>query len=208
MSGVLDSIKWLSHASFKIEHKGRIIYIDPWRVSDFEPADLILITHPHFDHFSEDDILNLSQDSTFLVLPEDVEISFLKDNKNVVRMTPGSSKDIGGFRIRAVPAYNIYKTHHPEANGWLGYILEIAGEAIYHAGDTDLIPEMEELDVDIALLPIGGTYTMNGVEAASAAERVGAKYVIPMHYGGIIDSGQSLEVFKESLSEDIKLRLG
>ncbi len=205
MSGVLDSIKWLSHASFKIDYKGKVIYIDPWKIGDIELADLILITHSHFDHFSEKDISKLSKDSTVLVLPLGVKAPFFK-GRDIIEMTPGSSREIEGFNVKAVFAYNMDKPNHPKSNSWLGYIIDIAGESVYHGGDTDLIPEMDGLNVDIALLPIGGTYTMDGKEAALAAERVGAKVVIPMHYGGIIDSGESLEVFKENLSKDIELK--
>ncbi len=206
MSEVLSFIEWLSHASFKIEYKGRTIYIDPWRIKDPKPADLILVTHSHFDHFSEVDILKLIKDGTSVVLPENIDLSSLK-GANIVKMAPYDQKEIAGFKIKAVPAYNIDKDNHPKANGWLGYLLEIGDELIYHAGDTDLIPEMDDLNVDIALLPIGGTYTMDGQEAACAAERVGAKIVIPMHYGGIIDSGESLEDFKKNLNRDIELRI-
>jgi len=207
MSEVLDSIEWLSHASFKIDYEGRILYIDPWKVGNLEPADLILITHSHFDHFSKEDILKLVKGSTSVVLPDNIETSFL-NGVNIVKMAPYDHKNIAGFKIKAVPAYNIGKENHPKSKSWLGYVIEIAGKLIYHGGDTDLIPEMDDLNVDIALLPIGGTYTMDGREAAFAAERVGAKVVIPMHYGGIIDSGESLKVFKENLSKDIEINLG
>ncbi|MDP8215955.1 MAG: MBL fold metallo-hydrolase [Candidatus Kaelpia imicola] len=206
MSEVLDAIEWLSHASFRIEHRGKVIYVDPWKIKDLKLADLILITHPHFDHFSEEDILKLSKDETCLVLPENVKISFLKDT-NIVTMVPYDHKEVAGFKIRAFPAYNINKDNHPKSNSWIGYVIEIDGVSIYHAGDTDLIFEMDDLDVDIALLPIGGTYTMDGREAAQAAERVGAKIAIPMHYGSIVGSGQDLEVFKNNLSTDIELRV-
>jgi len=207
MSEVLDSIEWLSHASFKIDYEGRVLYIDPWKVGNLKPADLILITHSHFDHFSKEDILKLVKGSTSVVLPDNIETSFLS-GVNIVKMVPYDYKDIAGFKIKAVPAYNIGKENHPKSKSWLGYVIEIAGKLIYHGGDTDLIPEMDDLNVDIALLPIGGTYTMDGREAAFAAERVGAKVVIPMHYGGIIDSGESLKVFKENLSKDIEINLG
>ncbi|MDP8253842.1 MAG: MBL fold metallo-hydrolase [Candidatus Kaelpia aquatica] len=206
MNEVLDAIEWLSHASFRIEYEGKVIYIDPWRVKDLKPADLVLITHPHFDHFSEEDILKLIKNGTSVVLPKNIKSSSFED-ANIITMAPYDYKDVAGFKIRAIPAYNVDKENHPKSSSWLGYLIEIGGLLIYHAGDTDLIPEMDDLNVDIALLPIGGTYTMDGREAACAAERVKAKTVIPMHYGDIVGSEQDLNIFKKNLSKDIELKV-
>ena len=157
----IENIKWLGHAAFKISGPP-LIYIDPWKLRDSEPAELILITHSHYDHFSLEDIAKIRTDDTTIVAPKDC-----KTPGNVKYVLPGDTLKLKDVEIEAVAAYNLGKSFHPKSNQWVGYIINIKGTRIYHAGDTDFIPEMETLKVDVALLPIGGTYTMDAEEAAT-----------------------------------------
>jgi L-ascorbate metabolism protein UlaG (beta-lactamase superfamily) len=183
----------LSHASFKLKGKDCIVYIDPYELTDGETADLILVTHSHFDHFSPDDIDKINGPDTIIVCPSDCEHR-LMGNIRVIR--PYGKTEHKGVKVEAVPSYNLKKEFHPKANGWLGFVVEIDGKRIYHAGDTDLIPEMKELkDIDYALLPVGGKYTMDAEEAAKAAELIKPKVAVPMHYGSVIGSVFDAESF-------------
>ena len=176
-------ITWLGHAGFMLEGVERV-YIDPYQIkTGLPPADIVLVTHSHFDHFSQNDIKRILGDSTVIVAPSDCKMS-----GNVRNVKPGDTIEIGGVKIEAVPAYNIGKRFHPKESGWVGYVVEMDGVRVYHAGDTDLIPEMKSINADVALLPIGGTYTMNVSEAIEAAKTIKPKLAIPMHFGSIVGS--------------------
>lgn len=178
-------ITWLGHASIKAEDGSKIIYIDPWKVKGPQ-ADIILITHSHFDHFSVDDIKLLSSSDTIVVGPEDVPLA-----KNKIR--PGKSVTVKGIVIEAVPAYNVDKEFHPKESGGVGYIFTMGGKRIYCAGDTDRIPEMKDLKVDVACLPVGGTYTMDSASAIQAVNDIKPEHVIPIHYGDIAGTKEDAE---------------
>lgn len=178
-------ITWLGHASVKVEHGPKIIYIDPWKVKG-PRADIILITHSHFDHYSADDIKDLSSDDTIIVGTEDVPLA-----KN--KVNPGKSVTVKDIAIETVPAYNIDKQFHPKMNGWVGYVFTIGGKRIYCAGDTDRIPEMKELKVDVACLPVGGTFTMDAASAIQAVNDIKPQHVIPIHYGDIAGTKKDAE---------------
>ncbi|OQX84304.1 MAG: hypothetical protein B6D53_00165 [Candidatus Omnitrophica bacterium 4484_49] len=197
-------IEWLGHASFRITFNGRIIYIDPWEISDPKPGDIIFITHSHFDHFSPEDVSKLAKQGTYLIGPQDI-LGKVPSECEFVAVKPGDEKEILGIKFEVIPAYNINKQFHPRNNNWVGYVIHLGDTKVYHPGDTDLIPEMENIKPDIALLPIGGTYTMNAEEAAQAAKRMNAKKVIPMHYGKIVGSDKDLEIFKSSLPPDVEV---
>ena len=189
----MENIHWLGHASFKLTGE-KIIYIDPYEISDTEKADIILITHTHHDHLSMDDIEKIRKLDTAVFAPEDAR-SKLSDFKSV---KPYQFFNVGKIKIETVPAYNLDKEFHPEEKNWVGYIIEINGQRIYHAGDTDLIPEMSELkDIDVALLPIGGKYTMDVTEALQAVNIIQPKIAIPMHYGKLVGTKMDAEKFKQ-----------
>ena len=190
---MVENIKWLGHDSFLID--GNIlIYIDPWKLPDgSRQADIILVTHDHFDHCSPADIAAIQKDDTEIICPPDSED---KLSGTIHTIAPGGKLAIKGIGIEAVPAYNTDKDFHPKAKNWVGYIITIDGVRIYHAGDTDFIPEMSDIETDIALLPVSGTYVMTAKEAVQAAESVGAKINIPMHYGDIVGSDADAEYFK------------
>jgi len=186
-------LTWLGHASFKLKAGNRIIYIDPWKVKKDE-ADLILITHSHFDHLSPDDVRRIQKKETVIVATKDTA-SKLKGDIETVK--PGDEIEVEDVRIEAVPAYNMGKNYHPRTNGWVGFVITLGGSKIYHAGDTDAIPEMKMINADTALLPIGGTYTMTAEEAAKIANEFKPKSVVPMHWGTIVGSEDDAKRFKQ-----------
>jgi L-ascorbate metabolism protein UlaG (beta-lactamase superfamily) len=202
---MLEKIKWLGHASFKIDWDKKI-YIDPWEIQIKELGDLILVTHSHFDHCSQEDIEKLASSNTVIIAPHDCKPSLGKIG-DFKMIAPNEKTEVFGINIETIPAYNIEKQFHPKEKNWVGYLITIEGTKIYHSGDTDFIPEMEGLEVDIALLPIGGTYTMNAKESAQAAKAMNAKVVIPMHYGKIVGDESDLEEFKSYLPPEIKLQV-
>jgi len=198
---MIEKITWLGHASFKIRDD-KVVYIDPWKVGRAEPADIILVTHSHYDHCSPQDVAKLQKEGTVIVTVGDCAGEFRGD---VRILKPGDSLKIDEVTIEAVPAYNIDKPNHPRVNGWVGFVIEMGGSRIYHAGDTDLIPEMDEIKADIALLPVGGIYTMTAEEAAQAAERINPQVAIPMHYGEIVGSRADAEKFKRLCSCEVRI---
>ena len=197
-------IHWLGHASFKISNK-LTIYIDPFVIPEgAEKADLILVTHEHYDHCATENIRKLAKDGTLIIATEDC-IAKLAD-LNVRGVTPNQKIEVKGITIETIPAYNLNKSFHTKASNWVGYIITINGVRIYHAGDTDFIPEMRELkDIDIALIPVGGTYTMNAEEAAEAVNSFNPKIAIPMHFGSIIGSKNDAERFEKLAKCEVKI---
>lgn len=189
----IENIKWLGHASFQIKNS-KVIYIDPWKLKTDTPADIILITHGHYDHCSSQDIGKVQKEHTVIVLPVDCASQL---SGNIKTIEPGQSLSIEGIAIEAVPAYNIGKAFHPKSNNWVGFIITLDNTKIYHAGDTDLIPEMDAIKADFALLPVGGTYTMDAQEAATCANKIRPKVAIPMHYGSIVGSSTDAQKFKK-----------
>ncbi|MBS3167301.1 MBL fold metallo-hydrolase [Candidatus Woesearchaeota archaeon] len=207
---MLENIKWLGNSGFKlISNSGKIIYIDPFKTTETEKADLILITHEHYDHCSPEDVIKLSKPDTIIVTVPDCQsklaLTFNKI-KNLKLVEPGKKLVIEDIEIEAVPAYNIGKNFHRKENDWVGFIINMGNKRIYHAGDTDLIPEMSNLkDIDLALIPIGGTYTMNSEEAAKCTETIKPKIAIPMHYGTIVGTLEDAEKFKKLAKCEAKI---
>lgn len=185
------NIEWFGQSAFAFKND-KIIYIDPFKVRDVGKADIIFITHEHFDHCSIEDIKSIIKPETIIVTVPDCQ-SKLSNLKiaNVTLVRPGNKLIIKGTEIEVVPSYNLNKVFHPKENEWVGFVIKINGKRIYHAGDTDHIPEMKNLtNIDIALLPIGGTYTMTPEEAAKAVNDIKPKVAIPMHYGTVSGVGQ------------------
>ena len=199
---MLDKIHWLGHDSFRID-AGLTIYIDPWKLAaDAPAADLVLITHEHGDHCSPEDVERLAGPDT-LVVGNQASLDQLDVAGELRIVAPGERftyKDVG---IETLPAYNLNKFRepgiefHPRAQGHIGYVITVDGQRIYHAGDTDVIPEMEGLEVDIAMLPVSGTYVMTAEEAVEAAQCIGPGVAIPMHYGDIVGSREDAERFQK-----------
>lgn len=197
MKDVLKKIHWLGHATTRIDAE-KIIYIDPWKLKDnAKKADIILITHDHFDHCVPSDVKKIQKIDTTIVTVKDCAGKLSGDVKVV---KPGDKITVKGIEIEAVPAYNVNKDFHPKSKGWVGFIVTIEGVKIYQAGDTDVTDEMKQLKVDIALLPVGGTYTMTANEAATAANIFKPKVVIPMHWGDIVGSKADAEAFRKAFA--------
>jgi L-ascorbate metabolism protein UlaG (beta-lactamase superfamily) len=192
---LIDKIHWLGHASFKIiADKGIVIYMDPFRLNaEAQKADIIFCSHQHYDHFSPEDIAKITKDNTVVVCNASCEQE-IKTKKIHVR--PGDKGEVYGIAYKAVPAYNLKIPNHRKELGHNGFILAIDGEKLYHAGDTDAVSELESIRVDVALLPVGGTYTMDAAKAAELAKKIGAKITVPMHYGAIIGTAQDGENFR------------
>jgi L-ascorbate metabolism protein UlaG (beta-lactamase superfamily) len=194
----MATIEWLGHSSFRITGgDGKVLYIDPWKLKKSEPkADLILISHSHFDHLSVDDVKKIQKDETRILCSADCA-GQLKGN--VQGLKPGATVEVGDVRVKTTHAYNRDKEFHPAKEQWLGFLLTMDGETIYYCGDSDLTPEMEKLGkVDIAMLPVGGTYTMTAAEAAQAAARIKPGKCIPYHYGDIVGSDADAAAFAKA----------
>jgi len=202
----VDHIHWYGQAAFRIEDGDQQIYIDPWKLppGKLPKADFILITHAHFDHLSTDDISMIKKDGTTFIAPKDVA-SGLKGS--VKPVAPGQTVELGKIKVATVPSYNLRKSFHPRSSNWVGYIITLSsGQTVYHAGDTDFTPEMKSLKVDVALLPCGGTYTMNAKEAAEAANSIKPKIAIPMHYGDVVGSDADAEMFKKTFQGETVIK--
>ena len=209
---LLDSVEWLGHSGFRIWAGRRVIYIDPYRVDHGPKADLILVTHGHYDHFSPRDIELLSHDGTWLVGPPAVAERVAGQ---VMSMVPGQvleGEPMRGVEIAAVAAYNTSKrdasgkVFHPREAGWIGYEIGVRGERLYHSGDTDVIPEMDTVTgVDVALLPVSGVYVMTPGEAAEAARRIQPRVAVPMHWGGHIGTYDDAVAFAEKAPVEVRI---
>lgn len=197
---MIDNVFWLGHDSFRIEGS-KTVYLDPWKIAaGAPPADLILVTHDHFDHYSDDDIRRLSTPATVLVGPAEVTAQHDGEKRT---LAPGDTVAIDDVKVTAVPAYNIDKfkapgqVFHPRGDGKVGFVLEMDGRRYYHAGDTDRIPDMAAIDVDVAFVPVSGTYVMTAEEAAEACGSIDATVVVPMHYGTIVGSTDDARRFAD-----------
>jgi L-ascorbate metabolism protein UlaG (beta-lactamase superfamily) len=196
---MIENIHWLGHDTFKITGE-KTIYTDPYEVKKKDTADIILITHDHFDHCSPGDIKKIQGPDTVIVTTKDCA---KKLSGNVRTVKPGDTITVDGITIEAVPAYNTNKQFHTRDQGWVGFIFTVDGQRIYIAGDTDHIPEMKDFRVDIALLPVSGTYVMTADEAVKAAIDINPDIAIPMHYGAIVGDKSDAERFAEKLQGKI-----
>jgi L-ascorbate metabolism protein UlaG (beta-lactamase superfamily) len=204
-------VKWLGHAGFLIKNT-KTIYIDPYNIKEgLEKADLVLITHSHYDHCSFADLQKIVKEGTKIVAPADCQSKIAKFDVPIkIEVTePGQELDLGEVKISSIPSYNIDKHFHPKEEYWVGYIIKMNNILIYHAGDTDVIPEMQKLTGYkqtgkdfVALLPIGGRFTMSAEEAAEAAKMIKPSLAIPMHWGSIVGSEEDAEEFVNLCKED------
>ena len=205
---MVDKIDVFKQNSIRIKSDVGMIYIDPFKIDDeTHDADFILITHDHYDHFSSEDIAKIKKDTTVLVVPEKMEAKAIKESgiKDIETVKPGTYHEIGNLELETIPMYNILKPFHPKAAGWVGYILKINGKRIYIAGDTDATKEAKEVICDIALVPIGGTYTMDAKKAAELVNEINPEVAIPTHYGSIVGKLSDAKVFAANVKDTIKV---
>ena len=198
-----DEVRVLTHSSIRID-AGEVMYFDPFEIKEAaHDADIIFVTHEHFDHFSPEDIAKIKADNTILVCPETIadklsETDFDEDHIELV--APGDELSIDDIEIKVIPSYNVGKQFHPEANCWVGYLVTVHGTSYYVAGDTDINEDVKKVHCDVALLPCGGKYTMNPAEAAELACIISPKLAIPTHYGSVAGNQSCGSEFKAALS--------
>ena len=200
---LLKKIHWLGHDGFRID-ASKVIYIDPFQMKSTVPADIILVSHDHFDHCSPDDIQKIQKKDT-VIITDKASAGKLTGDVRVVK--PGDRLTVQGIELEIVPAYNTNKQFHPKSDGKLGFIITIDGARVYHAGDTDFIPEMKNIKADIALLPVSGTYVMTADEAVEAALAINPKFAIPMHYGAIVGTAADAQTFADKLKGKIDVKI-
>lgn len=201
---MLDNVEVIHHSSIKINN----IFIDPFELKeDYDNADYIFITHSHYDHFSEEDILKIKDDNTIIVIPNDLKDSVLKlgfkENKIII-VEPNKEYNIDGISFETIPAYNINKAFHPKVNNWIGYIITVNDIRYYIAGDTDDTLEARSVNCDVAFVPVGGTFTMTYEEAASLVNEIKPVIAIPIHYGSIVGSDSDAANFVNLLDNKIE----
>jgi len=192
---IIKKIHWLGHDGFRID-SDKVIYFDPYQIKTSVPADIIFISHEHFDHCSEDDVSKIQKQDT-VIITDAVTAKKLKGTIRIVK--PGDTITVDAISVEVVPSYNTNKNFHPKSSGMLGFVVTVEGVRIYHAGDADFIPEMKTIKADIALLPVSGTYVMTADEAVQAALAIKPQLAIPMHYNAIVGSEKDAQLFAEKL---------
>lgn len=204
---MLENIEVLCHSSIRI-NKEKVIYIDPFKINkNYNDADIIFITHDHYDHYSEEDIDKVIKEDTTIVIPKDLLKKLLKKgiNKNAIIVAePNKEYETQGINFNTIPAYNINKKFHPKENNWLGYIITINNVKYFVAGDTDITDENRKVKCDVAFVPVGGTYTMDFKEAARLINEIKPKIAVPIHYGSIVGTEQDARNFINLLNSEIK----
>lgn len=204
---MLENIEVLIHSSIKI-NKGKVIYIDPYKIDkEYNDADFIFITHSHYDHFSEKDIIKVIKNNTTVIIPEELMKKVLKlgvSQENIIPVEPNECEIFEDIKFETIPAYNINKPFHKKENGWVGYIIELKGIRYYIAGDTDITEENQKVQCDVAFVPVAGTYTMDYKEAAKLVNTIKPKVAIPIHYGDIVGTVGDAKKFIKLLDDDIR----
>ena len=204
---MLENIEVLFHSSIRI-NKGEIIYIDPYKIDkNYNDADIIFVTHDHFDHFSQEDILKVKKEDTIIVVTKDLVEKSLNlgfERNSIIDVEPNELKTIGKIKFKTIPSYNTNKDFHPKSNGWVGYILEINNVKYYIAGDTDITEENKKVQCDVAFVPVGGTYTMNYKEAADLINIINPKIAVPIHYGSVAGEKADGQRFVKLLNSNIE----
>ena len=207
---MLENIEVLCHSSIKI-NKEKIMYIDPFRINkNYNDADIIFITHDHYDHYSEEDIDKIKKQDTIIVAPKKLFTKILEkgfEKDNIITVEPNKKYNVKGINFETIPAYNINKQFHPKENAWVGYIIELEGVKYYIAGDTYITPENKEVKCDVAFVPVGGTFTMNYKEAAELVNEIKPKVAVPIHYGSIVGTEQDAIDFSKLLNSDIEYKI-
>ena len=204
---MLENIEVLYHSSIRI-NKEKTIYIDPFKIDrNYNDADIVFITHDHYDHYSEEDIDKVINENTTIIISEELLTKLLRKgiNKNaIITVEPNKNYMVQGIKFETISAYNTNKTFHPKENGWVGYIIIINGIRYYIAGDTDITEENKQVKCDVAFVPVGGTYTIDFKEAAQLINEIQPKIAVPIHYGSVVGTKQDATDFIKLLNPSIK----
>ena len=204
---MLENVEVLCHSSIKL-NKGKVIYIDPFKIDkNYNDADIIFITHDHYDHYSENDIDKVKRNDTVIVVPEKLLTKLLRKgfrHDYIITVQPNKSYMVEGIKFETIPAYNTNKKFHPKENEWVGYIIEISSIRYYIAGDTDITEENKKVKCDVAFVPVSGTYTMDFKEASILINEIKPKIAVPIHYGSIVGKNQDATDFIELLNDKTK----
>ena len=207
---MLEDITVLCHSSIKI-NKEKVIYIDPFKIDkNYNDADIIFITHDHYDHYSEEDIDKIKKEDTVIIVPEELLTKVLRKGFRqdyIITVLPNQKYMVEGIKFETVPAYNTNKQFHPKENGWVGYIIEIKGIKYYIAGDTDITEENKKVKCDVAFVPVGGTYTMDFKEVANLINEIQPKIAVPIHYGSVVGTKQDAIDFSKLLNPKIECKI-
>ncbi len=188
----------------------KTLYFDPFQIAaDSHDADIVFITHSHYDHLDPESVSRISRDDTIFIAPSSIKQEMQKAVKDIelILMDPGDSRDVLGVSVQAVPAYNRIKPFHPRRNGWNGYVVSMDGVSYYIAGDTDAVGELSSVECDVALVPIGGTYTMTAKEAAKLINKIRPQTAIPTHYGSIVGKPEDSAVFRKYVDAGIQVEI-
>ena len=204
---MLENVQVLFHSSIKIT-EGKVIYIDPYGIDkNYNDADIIFITHDHYDHYSEEDIDKVIKENTSIVAPEELFTKLIRKGINpnaITTVEPNEEYMVQGIKFETIPAYNTNKTFHPKENDWVGYIIGIKGVKYYISGDTDITEESKKVKCNVAFVPVGGTYTMDAKEAAQLINIIKPEIAIPIHYGSVVGTNEDAEEFIKNLNPLIK----
>ena len=204
---MLENIEVLYHSSIRI-NKEKTIYIDPFKIDkNYNDADIVFITHDHYDHYSEEDIDKVINENTTIIIPEELLTNLLRKgiNKNaIITVEPNEKYMVQGIKFETIPAYNTNKTFHPKENGWVGYSITLDDIRYYIAGDTDITEENRRVKCGVAFVPVGGTYTMDFKEAAQLINEIQPKIAVPIHYGSVVGTKQDATDFIKLLNPSIK----
>lgn len=202
---MLENIQVLYHSSIKI-NKEKVIYIDPFKIEDdCHDADIIFITHSHYDHYSEEDIKKIIKEDTKIIVTSDLKekTENITNSENIIVIQPNEKHCVEQISFETIPAYNTNKQFHPKQNNWVGYVIELNGLKYYIAGDTDITEENKQIKCDVAFVPVGGTYTMTAKEAADLVNIIKPKIAVPIHYGSVVGTKQDAIDFVNLLDERI-----
>ena len=209
---MLNNIELLAQSALRIiDNKGKVIYFDPFELGDkySKDADYIFITHTHYDHLSLADLIKIKKGDTIIIGPYDIlnDVKDMFERKNIFLVVPNKSYDCEGIIFDTVPAYNLDKSFHKKEYNWVGYIVTIDDVRIYVAGDTDNLLELRNIKCDVACVPVGGTYTMDRIEASELIKSIKPNLAIPIHYKTIVGSVEDAYYFKEELDEIVDVKI-
>ena len=208
---MLENIECLGHSTIKFNKMGTIIYVDPYNIEEeSHDADIIFVTHSHYDHYSEENISKIKRDDTKIVVTSDlgnnvIDYGFMSSDVTIV--LPNNKYEVDGIKFSTINSYNINKQFHPKENNWVGYIIELECIKYYIAGDTDINEDNKNVKCDVAFVPVGGTYTTTAKEAAEFVNIIKPKVAVPIHYGTIVGSEEDANIFRDNVEDNIEVKI-